>query len=309
MFSIIIPLHNKELYIGRAIRSILAQTNQNFEILIIDDGSTDNSLIHASAFDDDRIRVIRQKNNGVSSARNRGIVESQLDIVAFLDADDEWLPDYLSSIGYLVEEYPSCSVFATSYLYRDGKYSMKPDIKFQGESGIIDNYFKLACDGSPPLWTSAVAIKKSALTAVGMFNENVKSGEDLVLWARLAQCHKIAYFNKAMSIYHFPITLKSELKIRIPDKKDLVFEELLDIYNSEKNNLVRKSIRRYIGHWCKIRLHIFSHNKMPCFAFRQYLKLIRYDPANIKGFLLLVLSISPLFIHKIAFSSKFNKMK
>ena len=116
MYSIVIPLYNKEKYIARAIKSVLAQTYQEFEIIVINDGCTDNSANEVAMFDDDRIKIINQVNAGVSAARNRGILEAKQSFIAFLDADDEWYPDYLESIANLQGAYPECQVFATSYI-------------------------------------------------------------------------------------------------------------------------------------------------------------------------------------------------
>ncbi|HDR8111751.1 glycosyltransferase family 2 protein [Bacillus thuringiensis] len=96
--SIVIPLYNKEHYIKRAIKSIIGQTFQNYEIIVIDDGSEDNSCNMVRSFQDSRIQLIQQKHSGVAAARNRGIESARADIIAFLDADDEWQPTFLETI-------------------------------------------------------------------------------------------------------------------------------------------------------------------------------------------------------------------
>ena len=90
MFSVVIPLYNKELSIINTIQSVLDQTFQNFEIVVVNDGSTDRSVEMVEQFNDPRIRIINKSNGGVSSARNRGIQEAKYELVAFLDADDFW---------------------------------------------------------------------------------------------------------------------------------------------------------------------------------------------------------------------------
>ncbi|MFA6873908.1 MAG: glycosyltransferase family A protein, partial [Bacteroidaceae bacterium] len=117
MISVIIPLYNKERYIKRAICSVLNQSFGNFEIVVINDGSTDNSASIVESIDDTRIKLINQKNTGVSAARNKGIAESKYDFIAFLDADDEWKENHLAIIASLIEKYPLCGVFATSYYF------------------------------------------------------------------------------------------------------------------------------------------------------------------------------------------------
>ncbi len=104
--SVVIPLYNKGLYIARALNSVLAQTFQDFEVILVDDGSTDDGAEVIGGVDDPRIQLIQQENLGVSAARNRGIEAARAELVAFLDADDEWLPCFLSKIIDLSDKYP-----------------------------------------------------------------------------------------------------------------------------------------------------------------------------------------------------------
>ena len=99
MISVIIPLYNKEEYIARAVQSVLAQTYDDYEVVVVDDGSTDDSVarFRSACGNDVRLRIIQQKNGGASAARNRGLSETSCDYVALLDADDEWLPDHLKT--------------------------------------------------------------------------------------------------------------------------------------------------------------------------------------------------------------------
>lgn len=118
MISIVIPLYNKEQTIINTLNSVFKQTYSNFEIVIINDGSTDNSVkIINQNFDDARIRIINQKNAGVSAARNKGIEESRGEWISFLDGDDEWLPNYLEEVQKAIEKYPNNSIIIT------GRYS------------------------------------------------------------------------------------------------------------------------------------------------------------------------------------------
>src|SRR5699024_6424946 len=96
MFSIVIPLYNKELSITNTLQSVLNQTFTDFEVVIVNDGSTDNSVEKVEAFNDPRIRLIHQANAGVSAARNKGIEEANYDWISFLDADDLWMENHLS---------------------------------------------------------------------------------------------------------------------------------------------------------------------------------------------------------------------
>ena len=117
MISVVIPLYNKEQYIERAVYSVLSQTFQQFEIVIVNDGSTDGSASVIERMDNPLIRLIHQKNGGVSAARNRGIEEARFEYIAFLDADDEWKENHLEIIAGLISKFPECGVFGTSYYY------------------------------------------------------------------------------------------------------------------------------------------------------------------------------------------------
>jgi len=203
--SVIIPLYNKEADVERAINSVLSQTIENFEVIVVNDGSTDKSPFIVRAINDSRIRIIDQKNAGVSAARNRGIQEAQADLIAFLDADDEWKPSFLETILDLRERYPECKVFASNYLYREPNGNSRlPIIRGLPPhpwNGIIEDYFKVAAKSDPPLWTSAVAVSKDAIQSVGMFPVGVTSGEDLLTWARLACRYNIAYSTQVGAVF------------------------------------------------------------------------------------------------------------
>ena len=115
--SIVIPLYNKEKSIKNTILKVLEQTYHDFELIIVNDGSTDKSFDVVCAIKDKRIRIINKNNGGVSSARNLGIKEARYDIIAFLDADDIWDTDYLENLVNMVEKYPLAVMYAQAYNY------------------------------------------------------------------------------------------------------------------------------------------------------------------------------------------------
>ena len=149
MISVVIPLYNKEKQIKRTLQSILAQTFQDFEIVIVNDGSIDNSIIEVEKVKDSRIRLIHQKNAGVSAARNKGIEEAKYELIAFLDADDEWKSKYLEVQYNLYRKYPECDIFACNYEFVNEKHDISPTIikklSFEENDGILNNYFEVAC--------------------------------------------------------------------------------------------------------------------------------------------------------------------
>lgn len=199
--SVVIPLYNKEKAIKKTIESVLKQTFTDFELVIVNDGSKDKSVDIVREIDDSRIRLINKPNGGVSSARNKGIVEAKSDYIAFLDADDHWLPNHLAEINSLINEYgDSCRVFTTNFARRfpDGETFVNRNDLITGR---IHNYFKITSKGAI-INSSCVAIKKDTLLSIGLFNEKYTHGEDIDLWNRLARKYNVAYTPEVTSVYN-----------------------------------------------------------------------------------------------------------
>ena len=114
MVSVVIPLYNKALSVERAAQSVLKQTVSDLELVVVDDGSTDGGAEVVEAIRDPRMCLLRQTNAGASAARNRGIAEARAGLVAFLDADDEWLPEHLAAILRMRRQCPDCGAYATA---------------------------------------------------------------------------------------------------------------------------------------------------------------------------------------------------
>lgn len=257
MISVIIPLYNKASTINKAINSILNQTVQDFEIIVVNDGSTDDGVEIVKRIIDPRIIVIDQANQGVSSARNRGIMESKYEWVAFLDADDVWKPTYLETIIELMHTYPNCSVCATAY-QRCNANGILSDMRINGilndKNQILDNYFEIATKSDPPIHTSSVAIRKDSLLSIGGFPEGVHQGEDLLTWARLAANYKIAYCSKPHSIFYTGETSSMGKPKREPANDDIVGKELEQLYKAHSPMV---GLREYIAKWHKMRASIY----------------------------------------------------
>ena len=201
LISVIIPLYNKEQFIEKTLLSVLKQSFTDFEIIIINDGSTDNSIDIANSFDDERITLYTTLNKGVSYARNYGVSKSTSDLIAFLDADDLWESNHLENLYSLYTNFPSCGLYATAYYKRffNGK---KMNAHFNGVStdhfGVIDDYF-LASTKDSIAWTSAVLIPKKTLREIGGFDEDMRSGQDTDLWIRIALKDPVAFSALASS--------------------------------------------------------------------------------------------------------------
>ena len=224
--SVVIPLYNKAPYIARALASVITQTCQGFEVIVIDDGSTDGGAEIVRRLDDTRIRVIRQENRGVSAARNRGIESARTDFIAFLDADDEWTPTHLEALLRLRDRYPHAGAYGTAYLIKRADLAIQvPSIDADGIppepwEGLLPNYFRAAFPGPSPLSSSAVAVPKAILNEMGGFNTAAWYGEDVDVWGRIALRYPIAFSRDGMAIYH------KEATNRACDKKEPIHEHI-----------------------------------------------------------------------------------
>ena len=205
-FSVVIPVYNKRKYIRRAVESVLAQTHDNYELILVDDGSTDNSLDVISDIKDARIRQIWQTNAGVSAARNTGIRVARSDMIAFLDADDTWEPRFLASISRLIRRYPMAGLYATNYFIQRPGSARRP-ARIRGlpmfrHSFQSKDYFRIATSGQLPVSASSVCVPRQHLEKVGMFPLGEKMGEDQHVWWRIAIDQPLAFTNQCLATYH-----------------------------------------------------------------------------------------------------------
>lgn len=299
MISVVIPLYNKEKQIANTLQTVLNQTFQNFEIVIVNDGSTDNSVVEVEKIKDSRIRIIHQKNAGVSAVRNRGIEEAKYDLIAFLDADDEWKPEYLETQYNLYLKYPECSVLAVNYEFRDAKGKITPTIinklPFTGEEGILSNYFEVASCSNPPLWTSAVMVKKEAIKNIGGFPVGIKSGEDLLTWAKLAVKYKIAYSRKVLAFFVSTNSGVDQSKAELRyDNQDPVLDNLLLLYKKYNSNDFKNYIIRWYKIQCVILLEIGYNGRMR----KKAIDAINFGGPKKIFYPIIFLSILPSFVSK-----------
>lgn len=289
MISIVIPLYNKSLVVEKTLESVLAQTYQDYELIIVNDGSTDGSDQIATQFVESNrsqfrhpVKIINQNNQGVSAARNQGIKEATGDIVAFLDADDEWLPDYLNEINYLSEKYPSCAVFGTSYYLKPSHNQLVPApiryIQF-AEDGLLTNYFTVVSRSWGPLWTSACAVKKNALIEIGLFPVGIHLGKDVILLAKLACQFKIAYSCKYLSIYNrIPEVYSHSIQRYMPSiADDYVGNELLKL----RDSFDIPDLDRFVFLWMKIRFVSFVMEGSRNQALKEFIRIVPKSLINL----------------------------
>ena len=277
MISVIIPLYNKAGSIAQALDSVLAQEYQDFEIVVVDDGSTDGGASVVENYGDARIRLVRQANAGVSAARNRGIEEARGEYVAFLDADDEWMPEYLSVQYELVQKYPQCDVFVTNYEFHNEDGVVTPTrinkLSFDTEDGILDNYFEVAISSTPPISSISIMMRKECMHKIGGFPVGVTLGEDLLTWARLVCKYHIAYTRKVMAIYNFRTPKQLVTPRRAPDEDDVVGRELANLYRDYPST---PYLNAYVALWHKMRMVTFVRLSMKKEARLEYAQIKRY---------------------------------
>lgn len=249
----------------RAINCVLAQTFTNFELIVVDDGSTDRGPEIVRSARDQRIRLIGKANGGVASARNFGISEAKSDLLAFLDADDEWFPDFLARAMLLNKEYPDASVFALGYIFADSadiRRNQRINGLIEGFSlGVINDYFEIACQSDPPICSSSVVIKKQAILDVGGFPLGIRVGEDLLTWAKLAAKYQVVFSREPQAVFWQAWNNAASHK-RLPPYPDLVAEQLsrlLDQIHPDR----RFGLIKYIAHWHTMRASIFLEQGEP----------------------------------------------
>jgi len=200
-FSVVIPLFNKAPYVKRALESVFVQTFRDFELIVVDDGSTDDSFsVAKSVLEDSGIdyRLIHQENAGVSTARNNGVVASNGNFVCFLDADDWWAPAFLERMDWLIKAYPDAGIYGVNYyIISRGKQRVALQIPSTGYINYCDCYQKLQM----PLTSISVAIPKEVYREMDGFKPHLKLGEDFDLWIRIALSRKVAYLDEPLAFY------------------------------------------------------------------------------------------------------------
>lgn len=219
-FSIIVPLYNKAPYVKKALESIVSQTNQDWELLIVDDGSTDGSadivreFVRAFKISNFRIQILQQKNAGVAEARNNGVKASKGEYICFLDADDWWEPTFLEAMDKLIAEYLDAGIYTTNYIYyKPGKTHVALNLP----RGYM-NYPAAYHYGEMPIWTGATCMPRKVFEEMGGFPVGIKLGEDFLLWAKTAIHYPVAFCEKPLAYYNndVPSSMRATRNLHAP---------------------------------------------------------------------------------------------
>lgn len=296
MISVVIPLYNKAEFIAKTIESVLAQTFQDFEIVVVNDGSTDGSAEVVESIKDSRIRIIHQENAGVSAARNNGIEHAKFEWVALLDGDDIWKPEYLQTQWNLHLKYPECDVCTCNYEFCDHTGKVTPTkinkLPFNGENGILSNYFEVASCSHPPICSISIMAKRSAFLAVGGFPVGATLGEDLLMWVQLVCLYHVSYSRKSVAYYNFRSQKQLVTPRRAPDIIDIIGDQFCEL--SKKYNMPFQQI--YFALWHKMRMSTFVRLGMRNDAIVEFKRIKYYNGVNIIVLFWMVLNLLP---HKI----------
>ena len=238
-FSIIIPLYNKAPYVSKAVESIMEQTFADWELIVVDDCSTDGSASVAEQIADPRIRIVRlAENGGVSIARNKGVTLSSTPYITFLDADDWWEPTFLEEMAGLIERHPDAGIYGTGYwIVKNGQKRIAPigvDKDFtEGEINYCQVYAKTLC---MPLTSITVAIPRTVFDESGGFNPQLKLGEDFDLWIRIALKYKAVFLNNPLSNYNQDVDITYRGTHHLRDPKEHMLWNLGYLESEEKSN-------------------------------------------------------------------------
>lgn len=280
-FSIIIPLYNKEQFLESTLKSVFEQSFVDYEIIIVNDGSTDKSLEIAESFRNDKIKIYSQENQGVSAARNYGIEKAKASFCCFLDADDYWKPNHLESLYQLIQKFPNAGLYCNRYdIIITKNKKIKPKFDFEDTfEGYLNDFFKSSYINRIAL-TSACCITKKIYWKVGGFNTQINSAEDLDYWIRIGLKYKVVVSNQTTLEYNFLFENQGLSKTNI-EKKSL---PNLEKYNQEEKS--NKSLKRFLDLYrieFGLHFHILGNKNKKDF----YLKNVASENINPKAKLLL----------------------
>ena len=237
-----------------ALESVFLQSFSDFELIVVNDCSTDRSLEIVQTCKDPRIKIIEhQKNKGLSASRNTGIKAAKANYMAFLDADDEWKPQFLEKIDFLISKYPSASLFATNYevlLKNSKRYHLDFDITNSAKYALVSNFFE--CNLTQTTYIpSGFCVLKNVFEDIGFYNEEISYSEDVDFNIRANSKYTLAYYNEALAVY----TMDSENQITQTSIKGKIIPDY-DYYEELFAN--RADIKKYVDYQRYIKAKLFK---------------------------------------------------
>lgn len=287
LISVVIPLFNKEVSISRAIYSVINQNYSDFELIIVNDGSTDDSLKEVRKIFDNRIKIYDIKNSGVSYARNFGISQSNSNFVCLLDADDEWHPDFLNEIISLIKDDENASLYACRYeVVNENKNKTLGKITLQKKHfGKVENFFDVYSKSRSFICSSCVCINKEKFKKMGGFPVGKKTGEDIYVWLTLNIAGYTYFSNKVLSTVY----RDAENRTRTRVKREIPYHLQYYLFD---NNFASKDLKNF----ClknSLLYALEARNAKDDIVFNQYKDMYKHKSLSIY-FLILFFSFLPV---------------
>ena len=310
IISIIMPLYNKVPYVRKAVKSVVGQTFADWELIVVDNGSTDGSGDVVAGFSDPRIRMVRlEENIGPGGARNHGVSVSEATYICFLDADDWWEPTFLEEMAGLIERHSDAGIYGTGYyIVKNGRQRIAPigvDEGFtEGEINYCQVYARTLC---MPLWTGAVCMPRAVFDESGGFPADIKLGEDFLLWVRIALKHKVVLLNKPLSNYNQDVDATFRGTHHLHDPKYHMLWNLGELEPLEQTN---SNYKQLIDNLRCYSLQNYLLEKRYRSAARQELAKVDWNRQPVKMHFLYQLPICILRLHRciLLFGVKIKKI-
>lgn len=263
MISVVIPLYNKEKSIVATLQSVLAQTYTDYEVIIVDDGSTDRSAdivreyISTLQIDDFKFQIFTQDNAGVSAARNRGIMEAKGEYVAFLDADDLWASDYLDTLHALIQDYPKAGLYSIGYMPINSPQIPTREQIQKCEENSFRGKVHNPWNSKYSMWTgSSSSSSRERLLKVGLFDTRMTHGEDLDIWWRLILDGGLVVDTKCCAFYRQD-TENRAMNKNIPLEKHIPY--YIDKFADARTN--NREFRKFFDEQMIYRLYLYLFDR------------------------------------------------
>lgn len=282
MISVVIPLYNKEKSIVSTLQSVVDQTYTDWECIVINDGSSDNSLeivknyVDGLKIEDRRLKILSKPNGGVCSARNRGIQEAKGEYVALLDGDDIWDKEYLTEQSKMIDDFPDAAMWGINFAEtNNGKLVRRLATGLPGGyRWYVHDYFQMPGRRSDLFCSSSVVIKKSVFEEVGYFDERIKYSEDIDMWYRIIATHKVAFYDRYMVFYRFDAENRT---LRRTQKLSQSLPYYVGKYQAPMFK-ANEAFYRWINRWSAnhLRIYYFEGNKEDKMAAREAMKNLDY---------------------------------
>jgi glycosyltransferase involved in cell wall biosynthesis len=288
--SVIIPVYNRAHLVNRAIESVLNQTYQDFELIVVDDGSTDNTAEVVHSVRDERIKYVRhQSNRGPSAARNTGIRAASGELIGFLDSDDEWLPEKLQR---QVDKFDSASanvglVYGGYVVIDNEKKKTIREVYPKKRGYMFKEMLKMA---GPPDYVSMTLVRRECFEKVGLFDEGMRFVEDWDMWVRIAAQYKFDFVGEMVAKYYV-----SQHQLT-RDHLGLV-EGVSTFAEKHQHELSENpAILAYVLKWLGQR-HLVEHNDRAT-ARRYLIEAIRANPRGVRLYLHLLAAYTVSGLYK-----------